>query len=62
MADGGSMRQRMLAGELYIADDPDLGRESARAQRLTHRIHTTDPADHEGRRKLLTDNVWLAAG
>jgi maltose O-acetyltransferase len=51
----GTMRERMLAGELYIAEDPDLSRESARAQRLTQRINTMDPADHEGRRELLTE-------
>lgn len=50
-----SMRERMLAGELYIADDPDLARDSARAQRLTHRINTMDPTDHEQRRALLTE-------
>jgi maltose O-acetyltransferase len=50
-----SMRERMLAGELYIADDPELARESARAQRLTHEINTMDPADHDRRRALLTE-------
>jgi hypothetical protein len=30
MTDAPSMRERMLAGELYIADDPELGQESAR--------------------------------
>ena len=41
-----SMRERMLAGELYLADDPVLSEESQRAQRLTHRINTMDPNDH----------------
>jgi len=50
-----SMRERMLAGELYIADDPELARDSARAQRLTHRYNTVDPTDHAGRRALLTE-------
>lgn len=49
------MRERMLAGELYIADDAELARDSARAQRLTHQINTMDPTDQEGRRKLLTE-------
>ena len=44
------MRERMLAGELYIADDPEIGRELDRAQRLTHQINTMDPTDHERRR------------
>lgn len=50
-----SMRERMLAGELYIADDPDLARESARAQRLAHQINTTDPTDRARQRALFTD-------
>jgi maltose O-acetyltransferase len=50
-----TMRERMLAGELYIADDPDLARDSARAQRLTHEINTIDPTDPERRRELLTE-------
>jgi maltose O-acetyltransferase len=29
--DGRSNRERMLAGDQYIADDPDLARESSRA-------------------------------
>jgi maltose O-acetyltransferase len=49
------MRERMLAGELYIADDPELARDSARAQRLTHEINTIDPKDHDRRRELLTE-------
>lgn len=49
------MRDRMLAGELYIADDPVLARESQRAQRLTHLINSMDPTDHDGRRRLLTE-------
>jgi maltose O-acetyltransferase len=49
------MRERMLAGELYVADDPELARDSARAQRLTHQINTMDPADRQRRRVLLTE-------
>lgn len=45
----------MLAGELYIADDPDIARDSERAQRLTHLINTLDPTDHDRRRNLLTE-------
>jgi maltose O-acetyltransferase len=50
-----SMRERMLAGELYIADDPDIARDSQRAQRLTHLINTLDPTDHDRRRNLLNE-------
>ncbi|WP_327006780.1 sugar O-acetyltransferase [Dactylosporangium sp. NBC_01737] len=52
---GESMRERMLAGELYIADDPQLGLDDARAQRLAHRINTTDPTDGATMRALLTE-------
>jgi maltose O-acetyltransferase len=50
-----SMRQRMLAGELYIADDPELARDSRRAFGLIHRLNTMDLADGDGRRALLTE-------
>jgi maltose O-acetyltransferase len=50
-----SMRERMLAGELYIADDPALAEDSARARTLTHLVNSMDPNDAVGRRKVLTD-------
>jgi len=50
-----SMRDRMLAGDLYLADDPELIRESKHAQRLTHRINTLDPTDLEERNRLLRE-------
>lgn len=49
------MRERMLAGELYIADDPELARDSQRAMTLTHRLNTADPTDATLRRELLTE-------
>jgi maltose O-acetyltransferase len=55
MSDERTMRDRMLAGEPYIADDPVLAEESQRAQRLTHEINTADPNDHDLRRSLLTE-------
>lgn len=42
-ADARTMRERMLAGDPYIADDPDLFRESRRARVLCHRINSLDP-------------------
>ncbi len=39
------MRERMLAGEPYVADDPEIARDSQRAMRLSHAINTTDPTD-----------------
>lgn len=52
---GTSMKDRMLAGAPYIADDPELARDSQRAQGLTQRINTLDVNDHAGRRRLLTE-------
>ena len=49
------MRERMLAGEPYIADDPELTRDARRAQALTHRLNTADPTDGDLRRALLTE-------
>lgn len=34
-----SNRERMLAGDLYIADDPESGRRAQRAVRLAHAYH-----------------------
>lgn len=50
-----SMREKMLAGELYIADDPGLARDSQRAQRLTHQINTMDPTTPGAVRELLVE-------
>ncbi len=41
------MRERMLAGDPYLADDPDLERESNRARQLTHRLSMLDPRAHD---------------
>jgi len=49
------MRERMLAGELYIADDPQLARDADRAMALTHRLNTMDPIDGTGRRDVLIE-------
>ena len=53
--DGRTMRERMLAGDLYIADDPQLGEESRRALGLAHRINLTDPTDAATLRALFTE-------
>lgn len=55
MTDGATMRDRMLAGELYLADDPRLARDLERAQRLAHRLNTMDPTDAAARRALCTE-------
>lgn len=53
--DGRSNRERMLAGDLYIADDPELAAEAQRAADLMHRFNNSDPADPEARRALLRE-------
>jgi maltose O-acetyltransferase len=50
-----TMRERMLTGELYIADDPDLARDAERARTLTHRLNAMDPNDGPGRRTILSE-------
>jgi len=50
-----SMRERMLAGDLYLADDPELIRDSKRAQKLTHEINALDPTDVDQRNRLLRE-------
>ncbi len=50
-----TMRERMLAGDPYIADDPELAADNARAQSLSHRYNTMDPTDGAARRAVLTE-------
>ncbi|MFT4164851.1 MAG: sugar O-acetyltransferase [Microlunatus sp.] len=38
-------RERMLAGDLYIADDPENGRRAQRAVQLAHGYHQASLAD-----------------
>jgi maltose O-acetyltransferase len=45
----------MLAGDLYIADDPELARESLRAAGLTKAFNESSPSDPEGRRRILSE-------
>jgi maltose O-acetyltransferase len=53
--DNRSQRERMLAGDLYIADDPELARESLRAAELTKAFNDSSPSDPEARRRILTE-------
>ncbi|MEV6813085.1 sugar O-acetyltransferase [Micromonospora sp. NPDC051296] len=48
-----SMRERMLAGDLYRGADPELEAEMRQAMVLTKAINDSDPRDSEGRRGLL---------
>src|SRR5262245_30686199 len=49
------MRERMLRGELYRADDPELEAGMARAQALTERYNATPHAEPELRDRLLRE-------
>jgi maltose O-acetyltransferase len=50
-----SMRERMVAGELYIADDPELAELSLHALDLMDAYNATSARDPDGRRRLLTE-------
>lgn len=47
-----SMKQRMLAGELYRFEGEELAADAARATDLTWRINTTRPADEAQLKEL----------
>ncbi|MGP1615255.1 MAG: sugar O-acetyltransferase [Pollutimonas bauzanensis] len=51
--DSRSNRERMLAGDPYIADDPELAAASRRAMELAHRYGEVYPADREAARPFL---------
>ncbi|MGD0313393.1 MAG: sugar O-acetyltransferase [Acidimicrobiales bacterium] len=50
-----TQRQRMLAGELYRSDDPELVRAHHRAVGLVERYNRTAADDPELRRSILTE-------
>ena len=50
-----TMRARMLAGDLYIADDPELAEASARALDLADAYNATTARQGPLRRRLLED-------
>jgi maltose O-acetyltransferase len=49
------MKDRMLRGELYLAGDPGLAADSARAQELLDRYNATRHAEHAERDRLLRE-------
>jgi maltose O-acetyltransferase len=53
--DGRSQRERMLAGDLYIADDPELARGAGRAASLTRAFNDSSPEDAAERRRILQE-------
>ena len=50
----GDMRERMLRGEVYLANDPELVEAHARAADLLFRLNGTSNAERAARSALLT--------
>ncbi|MGX6509079.1 sugar O-acetyltransferase [Rhodococcus sp. SJ-2] len=50
-------KARMLAGELYLADDPELAADALRAATLSEKFNATSAAEPDARRTLLTELV-----
>ncbi|MBE9207944.1 sugar O-acetyltransferase [Nostoc sp. LEGE 06077] len=48
-------KQKMLAGELYLAEDPELAAESRRASRLLQRYNNTIAEQQEQRQQILQE-------
>jgi hypothetical protein len=53
------MRERMLAGDLYVADDPELAERNLRAMDLMEAFNAT-PARAGGERRRLLEELELA--
>jgi maltose O-acetyltransferase len=53
--DDRSMRDRMLAGDLYLADDPELREALLRAMDLMDAFNATSARNPEEQRRLLTE-------
>jgi maltose O-acetyltransferase len=49
------MRERMLRGELYLADDPEIQADAARAHELMERYNATRAAEQDLRDRLLRE-------
>jgi len=54
-ADERSMRERMLAGDLYLADDPELQEALLRAADLMDAFNSTSAREPAEQRRLLTE-------
>lgn len=59
--DARSMRERMLAGDLYLADDPELVAAALRARRLQD-VYNGSDAEEEGERQLLLAELFASVG
>lgn len=56
----GDEKEKMLSGELYDANDPELVADREHAPDLTRRYNRTIADDHEKQRELLEDHPSLA--
>jgi maltose O-acetyltransferase len=68
MTDPRSNRERMLAGDLYVAEDPELARALRRATRLADEYNSLAPRDWEAAREILAsllgglgEDTWIRA-
>ncbi|MGM0946074.1 MAG: sugar O-acetyltransferase [Bacteroidota bacterium] len=59
-------KEKMLAGQLYQASDPELLEERLRARKLLHKLNHSDPEDISFRKKILNElfgkvgaNFWV---
>lgn len=54
-SDSRSQRERMLAGDLYIADDPQLAADNQRGMRLMEQFNRCPAESPDQRRRILTE-------
>ena len=59
--DGLTEREKMLAGQLYRATDPELVAARAKARRLVHAYNATDP-EAGTKRRALTSELFAEVG
>lgn len=52
-----SEKEKMLAGELYVAADPQLTAERKRARQLIHRLNVTEYGDEAAYRTILAELI-----
>jgi Maltose acetyltransferase. len=50
-----SQKDRMLAGDLYIADDPELAKDFHKAKRLLREYNQTTEYQEADRKQILGD-------
>jgi maltose O-acetyltransferase len=54
-SDSRTQRERMLSGDLYVAEDPELARDYQRAMALMERFNASPASDPGMRQRLLDD-------